>query len=313
MTDTIAKPNPADLPETFTIADLEKTFDPSEIEALREDDPEMFSEPAEKPAEGADDAATVDDDPAAAARAAEQDAAKATPAADDDHAPALVDIPDTTAAAARLAEIKAERAALREKYDNGEMTSEEMDQATEKLIDDQVSALAEIKRAEGIAASNQTSREAAWNAALEGFKAQGNEALFGDDHVAGFDKALRTVTNFKENPENASLPFSVLISMAAQQHAIAYQTRTGKALVVRTAKGNPAAGTGVEGRRGPRTDPRPDPIDTLSGLNAPGDEMVQESRFGAIDKIAERDPEEAERMLSSMTPAERDRYLDVGY
>lgn len=312
MNDTIEKPNPADLPETFTIADLEKTFDPSEIEALREDDPEMFTEPAEKPA---DDAATADDDPAAAARAAEQEAAaaKAAPTAEGEPAPALADIPDTTAAAARLAQIKTERAALREKYDNGEMTSEEMEQAIDKLVDDQASALAEIKRAEDIAAKNQTSRESAWNAALEGFKAQGNEALFGEEHVAGFDKALRTVTNFKDNPENASLPFSVLISMAAQQHAIAYQTRTGKALEVKTAKGKTAAGTGVEQRRGPRTDPRPDPIDTLSGFNAPGDEMVQESRFGAIDKIAERDPEEAERMLASMTPAERDRYLDVGY
>ena len=307
MNDTIEKPNPADLPETFTIADLEKTFDPSEIEALREDDPEMFTEPAENPAE---DAATADDDPAAAARAA---TAKTAPTAEEEPAPALADIPDTTAAAARLAQIKTERAALRESYDNGEMTSEEMDQAIDKLVDDQASALAEIKRAEDIAAKNQTSRESAWNAALEGFKAQGNEALFGEEHVAGFDKALRTVTNFKDNPENASLPFSVLISMAAQQHAIAYQTRTGKALEVKTAKGKTAAGTGVEQRRGPRTDPRPDPIDTLSGFNAPGDEMVQESRFGAIDKIAERDPEEAERMLASMTPAERDRYLDVGY
>lgn len=306
MNDTIEKPNPADLPETFTIADLEKTFDPSEIEALREDDPEMFAA-TDNPAE---DAAVADDDPAAAARAA---TAKTAPAADDDPAPALADIPDTTAASARLDQIRTERVALREKYDNGEMTSEEMDQAFDKLVDDQASALAEIKRAEDIAASNQTSRESAWNAALEGFKAQGNEALFGDDHVAGFDKALRTVTNFKDNPENASLPFSVLISMAAQQHAIAYQTRTGKALEVKTAKGKTAAGTGVEQRRGPRTDPRPDPIDTLSGFNAPGDEMVQESRFGAIDKIAERDPEEAERMLASMTPAERDRYLDVGY
>lgn len=306
MNDTIEKPNPADLPETFTIADLEKTFDPSEIEALREDDPEMFAA-TDNPAE---DAAVADDDPAAAARAA---TAKTAPAADDDPAPALADIPDTTAASARLDQIRTERVALREKYDNGEMTSEEMDQAFDKLVDDQASALAEIKRAEDIAASNQTSRESAWNAALEGFKAQGNEALFGEEHVAGFDKALRTVTNFKDNPENASLPFSVLISMAAQQHAIAYQTRTGKALEVKTAKGKTAAGTGVEQRRGPRTDPRPDPIDTLSGFNAPGDEMVQESRFGAIDKIAERDPEEAERMLASMTPAERDRYLDVGY
>ena len=312
MNDTIEKPNPADLPETFTIADLERTFDPNEIEALKEDDPDLFKEP-EKPAEE-EPGAAGDEDPAAAAKAAEEEAAKAArPVEDDDPSPKLVDVPDTTAAAARLAEIKAARATLREKYDSGDMTSEEMDQALDKLVDDQANAMAEIKRAESVAADNQTSREEAWNSALEKFKAQGNDALFGDEHVAGFDKALRSVTNFKDNPENAALPFSVLISMAAQQHAIAYQTRTGKALEVKTAKGKTSPGTGVEQRRGPRTDPRPDPIDTLSGLNAPGEEMVQESRFGAIDKIAERDPEEAERLLASMTPAERDRYLDVGY
>lgn len=300
MTDTATKPSPHDLPETFTIADLEATgsFDPAEIEAIKKDE-ELFSNPQES-----DTGAALEGDEDAALAAA--DAAKA-PAPEPEQRPAMADVPDTSAAEARITEIKASRADLTKRYDEGELTQAEMQAELDKLIDQQAAAMAEIKRAEEVIVTNQRTAEQRWMESLEAFKAQGNSHLFDGEHREGFDKALRTVTG---DPDNANLPFPVMISMAAQQHAITYQARTGKAVEVKTASGKPAPGTG-EQRRGPRQDARPDPIETLSGLNAPGDEMVRDSTFTAIDNIANRDPLAAEEHLRRMSPEEQDRFLGI--
>lgn len=310
MVDSAEKPNPADLPEKFTIAELEATFDPNEIAQMRKDDPDLFVEDAPV---GDDTAPAVDDTEDQAAIAAAKEAAEGaakTPEPTEEDRVVLADVPDISDAEARLAKAKTDRVALNQRYDDGEITAAERDEELDKLIADQVAAQSEISRATEVIQSNRQTAEKSWEKSLETFKAAGNDALFGNEHAAGFDKALRSVT---ADPDNAGLPFSVMIQMAAQQHAVAYQARTGKAVEVKTSTGKTAPRTSQEQRRGPRADPRPDPIDTLSNLNAPGDEMVQESRFVAVDKIADRDPEEAERMLSRMSEEERERYLEVGF
>lgn len=303
MSDTNDKPNPADLPETFTIEELEATFDPTEIAQMRKDDPEMFAPATPDGDEGADDQTAAAD---AATKAAAD--TKVTEEVADDR-PKLVDVPDTTAAEARVKAAKVDRAALRERYDNGEMTGAELDAALDKLAEEQAAAAAEVMRATEAIKANQKTANDSWLESLEKFKAQGNDALFGDDHAAGFDKALRAVTG---DPDNAALPYSTMIQMAAQQHAVAYQARTGKALEVKMASGKAAPRTGEEARRGPRQDQRPDPVETLSNLNAPGADMVADSRFAAIDRIADRDPLAAEEAFAKMSPEEQERYLEFG-
>lgn len=300
------KPDPHALPETFTIDQLEASgmFEAAEIEALKAQGDDLFT--AEAPEQDAEDANEGADDDLAAAEAAAAAAKTPAPQPEDDNL-ALADVPDTTAAEAKVAEIKAARANLARLYDEGELTRAEMDAEMDKLIDQQAAAVAAIRQAEEVIQQNQQTAEQKWMSTLEAFKAQGNAHLFSDEHRGGFDKALRAVTG---DPDNAGLPYATMISMAAQQHAVAYQARTGKAVEIKTARGNPIPGTG-EQRRGPRPDPRPDPIDTLSGLNAPGSEMVQDGAHASLDRLASRDPLRAEELMARMRPDEIDAYLGL--
>ncbi len=296
------KPNPADLPETFTMADLEKAFDPEEIEAMKAADPDLLEVTS-------DNITIIDDepdDPAADAVAAIS-AAKPQEAKQAEPETPLADIPDTSEAEAAIAQIKTDRATLRQKYDDGELTSTEMDEALDKLVDAQATAMAQIKAAESVIVANQQTREQQWMGALEAFKSSGNEVLFSDAHAAGFDKTLRAVTG---DPDNANLPFQTMIQLAARQHAASYHARTGQAVEIKAATGKTVPGTEVK-RTGPRPDPRPEAIETLSALNGDGEHMVQDGTFSAIDRLADRDPDAAISRMGKMSPDQLDAYLNA--
>lgn len=291
-------PKPDQLPEEFDLSELDKHLTESEIEALKAGDDALI--PPDNTAElAATEAARV------AAEAATQQEAQVQ--ATQQAAQQPIQIPDTSAAEAEIDRIGGEIEALLEKYDNADITREQFQQQQAALVKQQAVAQAQIEAAAQVVNNAAQQRIVQWNASLEAFKAANAaqaQALWSADHIQGWDAALRAVTG---SQAYASMPFDRQIGLAYDLYAAEVKAVTGRAL--------PAMAQAEAQQQpkpepvGKRTDPRPDPVQTLGGLNGADDSLVTDGSFAAIDKMMSIDPIQAEQMLARLPEDKYDAYM----
>lgn len=301
-----------DLPETFDLNELKGVFSDEEIAALAEgDDPIVKLDEEPKPAEPG--LAAEDDAALAAAQAAQQAAQQAQqqqaqpePAKAAEETPP-VEIPDTTAADAVVKGFDAKLEEIQQKYDDGDMTRAEMNAAVKAASAELAEAQSTIDRATQLIQDQQQQAEAKWLGALDTFKAAGNEALWSEAHVKGFDAELRRVTDTRIHPEFAGKSFDFLIKTAAARYSTAYEQLTGQKVQATTPQPKPQ---GQQQSQQQQTPPkRPDAPQLLSGLNGDGGMSVDDGTFAAIDRTADTDPFAAEKMIAKLSGDALESYL----
>lgn len=300
-------PKPDQLPEEFDLSELDKHLTEAEIEALKVGEEPLI--PPDNAAELAEaEAARVAAEEAASVKAA-QDAAQADALkAQQQAAQQPIQIPDTSAAEAEVNRIGGEIEALLEKYDNADITREQFQQQQAALVKQQAVAQAQIDAAAQVINNAAQQRIVQWNASLEAFKAANAaqaQALWSADHIQGWDAALRAVTG---SQAYASMPFDRQIGLAYDLYAAEVKAVTGRALPAMAQATVPQQQPKPE-PVGKRTDPRPDPVQTLGGLNGADDSLVTDGSFAAIDKMMSIDPIQAEQMLARLPEDKYDAYM----
>lgn len=281
-----------DMPEDFTLDQLKAGLTPQEFEAIQADAEIALPDPTAEPAPATPEANA-------------QPAPAPAPAAPPPPAPV---IPDTTEAVAKIAKADADLTAIAERYDAGELTRAEMLEQQKAIIAEQARAQVLIDQAAQVQQQVAQTAQQQWFNSLEAMKkVPGNEVLWAQEHVGGWDAALKAVSG---NPAYQNLPFERQQELARDFYAADYKARTGQELplpakqTAQTAKAEP----GIPDK--PRTDPRDPPVQTLSGMNGDGFAAVTDGTFAAIDAMTLRDPLRAEQMLAALTPEQRERFFE---
>ena len=150
------------LPPAFTLEELQAHLTEAEIAKLAEGDDPLVKLPDAAESDGDepeddDDPGEDDGDDDTKAEAEAGDAAEAAEAPDPVFNPA-----DTTEAKATIDSAAAERKALRDAYNDGELTDDEFDAKMDALNDSIVEAKAAIKEAEKAEAQSLEAMQAAW-------------------------------------------------------------------------------------------------------------------------------------------------------
>lgn len=278
--------NAAAIPEEFDMADLANHLTESEVEVIKAD---------------------LEAEKAALNPAPEP---KPEPVPETVAAPP-VQIPDTTQAEADLAKLEGEMKALMDRYDDGELSRDDFQKQQVDMMRQAAQAQAKIDAAAAATTSLAEQRQAAWFKELDTFNnanADVAKILMSPQMIDDWDQALKAVNG---SPAYAQLSHASRIELAYDMLSANVKATTGKPLPALA--GKPAVPepdpAGAEAG-GPRNDPRPDAPQTLAGLNAADDRMVSDGQFAAIDKMMERDPLAAERMIAALTPDRHQAYME---
>mgnify|MGYP000060566212 FL=1 len=306
------------LPPAFTLEELQAHLTEAEIAKLAEGDdplvklPEAAESDGDEP-EDDDDAGEgdgdVDDETKAEAEAEAGDAAEAAEAPDPVFNPA-----DTAEAKATIDSAAAERKALRDAYNDGELTDDEFDAKMDALNDSIVEAKAAIKEAEKAEAQSLEAMQAAWFSKVDAFLDANpafrdntpNPKLEGNSYLTALDTVMKAVN---QDARYAGMTMNERIEASAQIVRAYVQQQTGADIPGPDRKGGAAkekdaratakAKVAEQGRR-------PDPVQTLGNVTAATETEIEDSRFAAIDKA---DGMDAEAMFQRMTPAEQKAFL----
>lgn len=305
MTDTstpTAAPDPtkalaaAGLPEQFTLEQLKEFLTEEEIAALTEGDNvlELPEDVAAAIAQTETPAATEAEAEAAAAAAPEQ----AQPPVQ------TIPVPDTAAAEAAKTAAQQQLAALQTEYDDGELTRAEWQAKHDAIVSQMAQAEAQIIAAQQIRQQNQAQIVAAWNDKVAAHQAAYPDLVADDANFALWDKSLRAVTGAAAY---ANLPMEKQIELAHRMMADHLELTAGKTI----ARPEGAKAAQPTAPKGPRTDARPDPVQTLAGIAAADSAAPDDGTFAAIDRMMGSDPDKAESMFSRLTPEQRARFLEA--
>lgn len=338
MTDTTKAEIPADasdddlkamgLPPSFTLDDLRKTFEPEEIEWMAEDGlielPDDFvrSRPAKNAAdtirnrESNDQHAETDkegDENTSQASDADEEAEADTEPDTEAEAEAepVLDLKDSSAAQKVLDSYDDDLSAINDLYEEGELTSAEMRGKIKDLNTAHLKAQREVEAAERHNADQQAAYQDAWYgktaAYMEAhpeFSAQTPIAkLGGHSALQVFDQSLKFVNG---DDRYAGMAMGDRIAEAAKIANAYVKQQTGSALTAPVQTREPGQQTKAAAKGGPRTDPRPEPPQTLANVSAATEESIVDGKFAAIDRAGIM---EAESMIARLTPAEREAYL----
>jgi hypothetical protein len=279
------------IPEDFTLESLSSSLTEGEIAALND---------------GEDPILTPEVDPAeaeAAALADQQQADAAARAAQQQQAPAPQQMPDTTAAEAIIAKTTADIDALEDRFDAGELSLPEKKEAMRALIAQQAQAQAQLERASEIAQQNVQSARAQFYSALDQFKAKA-PFLWSDEHLGGWDAALKTVTG---SPAYVQLSMEQKINLAHDMYAANYKAMSGGKAIPAIAGGKAQDGSAPKEKR---TDER-DPVQTLGDFNTDSNASIEDGTFAVIDRKMGEDPIAAEKMFNRLTPDQQQAYLNA--
>lgn len=291
------------IPEDFDMADLAQHLTETEVEAIK-------AEVANPAAEGGDPAQVQADPPPAAAPPAEPTQPAQPPAAAAQPEPQMVNIPDTTEAEAQLKKLEGDMKSLMDRYDDGELSRDEFMTQQTAMMRQAATAQAQIDNAAHITTTVKEQQLAQWDRELDAFhgaNAEVAQMLMSPAMVNDWDAALRAITG---SPNYAHLPPANKIELAYDMLSASLKATTGKPLPAIAGKAAPAPSAAQTTPAGPRNDPRPDAIQTLAGLNAADDRMVSDGQFAAIDKMMERDPLQAERMIEALPPERLQAYME---
>ena len=257
--------------------------------ALAEDDEEEGDEGGE---EEGDDATAAADAPDPATADAEPEPAKA---------PEPVKV-DPAVTEQILSKAKADKKALFAQYEDGELTRDQYLEGLEKIDTESASAAAQA----ALEVQQEAQEFEAWQAAARGYLAE-VPGLKEEAHLQAFDAHVRRVTN---DPASARLSYRQMLEKA-HRYYLADQPE-----VKATIPGLPAA------RRDPATpkkaDPapaaqRPEPPITLARIPSAVPSAVSDGRYGQLQKAVEdaTTAEEVERIMASMTEAEREAFASM--
>ena len=317
------------LPPAFTLEELQAHLTEAEIAKLAEGDDPLVKLPdaPEKAGVDAGDDNDDDDDPDDegddadegdgegkgegddATKAEAGDAAEAAEAPDPVFNPA-----DTAEAKATIDSAAAERKALRDAYNDGELTDDEFDAKMDALNDSIVEAKAAIKEAEKAEAQSLEAMQAAWFSKVDAFLDANpafrdntpNPKLEGNSYLTALDTVMKAVNQdarYADMTMNERIEASAKIVRAYVQQQtgadIPGLDRKGGAAKEKDARATAKAKVAEQGKR-------PDPVQTLGNVTAATETEIEDSRFAAIDKAEGMD---AEAMFQRMTPAEQKAFL----
>lgn len=306
------------LPPAFTLEELQAHLTEAEIAKLAEGDDPLVKLPDAAESDG--DEPEDDDDPGeddgdddgddkTKAEAEAGDAAEAAEAPDPVFNPA-----NTAEAKATIDSAAAERKALRDAYNDGELTDDEFDAKMDALNDSIVEAKAAIKEAEKAEAQSLEAMQAAWFSKVDAFLDANpafrdntpNPKLEGNSYLTALDTVMKAVN---QDARYADMTMSERIEASAKIVRAYVQQQTGADIPGLDRKGGAAkekdaratakAKVAEQGRR-------PDPVQTLGNVTAATETEIEDSRFAAIDKA---DGMDAEAMFQRMTPAEQKAFL----
>ena len=300
------------LPPAFTLEELQAHLTEAEIAKLAEGDDPLVKLPeaaAKAGAAGEGDDDDPDDEDDDAGEGDGETKAEAAEAPDPVFNPA-----DTTEAKATIDSAAAERKALRDAYNDGELTDDEFDAKMDALNDSIVEAKAAIKEAEKAEAQSLEAMQAAWFSKVDAFLDANpafrdntpNPKLEGNSYLTALDTVMKAVN---QDGRYADMTMSERIEASAQIVRAYVQQQTGADIPGPDRKGGAAkekdaratakAKVAEQGRR-------PDPVQTLGNVTAATETEIEDSRFAAIDKA---DGMDAEAMFQRMTPAEQKAFL----
>jgi len=310
------------IPETFTVESLQADgFTDQEIAALSEGDdaivdaattPETTANeetdalqvPAPQEAEATTETPPIETTPAPEDVPATPKAEEAPPAPEPVPLPEL---PDVTAHEATVAESDTALDNLLTQYDDGEITGEELRTQQKAIIAEQAKAQAAIEQAnllqtqaQEIATTNQQTQAEHFYSRVNAYK-EAVPAIFSDEHINGWDAHVQAVTG---NPIFADMTVDQQLRLAQDQYAAEYKVRHGKELDF----GTPAPEATTEDKLQVKTEPRPDGVQTLAGVNSASAEALTDSTFAAIDKKMAEDPLAAEALIDQLEQKDPEAY-----
>lgn len=295
----------AGLPEDFTLEQLSEFLSEDEIARLQQgDDPLLPGDLPEVQIEAPAVYIPVVEAPAQAA------AATAMEVFTTQTVMPIPQMPNTSGAAQQIQTLEAQRQAVVEKYNDGDLSLAEYDAQNTALIRQQMQLQVQADAALQNYTTQRQMREAAWVPLVTAYQAA-NPSLATQDHYAGWDAALKSVT---VNPELSKMPLEHLIQIAHKQYADTYQMRTGQALPAGAALPQvtlqPAPAQVPAPVPGPRTDPRPAPIQTLATVPVTQASSPSGSRFDHIEQLQDSgDVLGAEALIKQLSSADREAYL----
>lgn len=306
------------LPPAFTLEELQAHLTEAEIAKLAEGDDPLVKLPGAAESDGDepeddDDAGDGenDGDDETKAEAEAGDAAEAAEAPDPVFNPA-----DTTEAKATIDSAAAERKALRDAYNDGELTDDEFDAKMDALNDSIVEAKAAIKEAEKAEAQSLEAMQAAWFSKVDAFLDANpafrdntpNSKLEGNSYLTALDTVMKAVN---QDARYAGMTMNERIEASAKIVRAYVQQQTGADIPGLDRKGGAAKEKEKDARATAKAKvaeqgKRPDPVQTLGNVTAATETEIEDSRFAAIDKA---DGMDAEAMFQRMTPAEQKAFL----
>lgn len=304
------------LPPAFTLEELQAHLTEAEIAKLAEGDDPLVKLPDAAESDGDepeddDDPGEDDGDDETKAEAEAGDAAEAAEAPDPVFNPA-----DTTEAKATIDSAAAERKALRDAYNDGELTDDEFDAKMDALNDSIVEAKAAIKEAEKAEAQSLEAMQAAWFSKVDAFLDANpafrdntpNPKLEGNSYLTALDTVMKAVN---QDARYADMTMSERIEASAKIVRAYVQQQTGADIPGLDRKGGAAKEKEKDARATAKAKVaeqgrRPDPVQTLGNVTAATETEIEDSRFAAIDKA---DGMDAEAMFQRMTPAEQKAFL----
>lgn len=273
--------------------------------ATKEDE---HDDTANKDAGGADAGAPAADDaaPAAVAAGAEQPPvaasapAAAEPAAAPSHAPQQAPILVAQApedAEAKLKEIKDSKAALRQKYDDGDITFAEFQEQNEAFDEQRLEIRLAVETAQTAQKMEMQRQQNQWSADCDAFMAQYKDIYTGEANAAVFadlDAAIKTIAVM---PSSATKTGPQILDMAHR--------------AVMAARGTPVvAEAKAEPKPAPRKEiPKPTLPPDLGGMPAATGNDPGEGKWASLDRLQDSNPEAYEAALAKLPEAERDAYL----
>lgn len=306
------------LPPAFTLEELQAHLTEAEIAKLAEGDDPLVKLPDAAESDG--DEPEDDDDPGeddgdddgddkTKAEAEAGDAAEAAEAPDPVFNPA-----NTAEAKATIDSAAAERKALRDAYNDGELTDDEFDAKMDALNDSIVEAKAAIKEAEKAEAQSLEAMQAAWFSKVDAFLDANpafrdntpNPKLEGNSYLTALDTVMKAVN---QDARYAGMTMNERIEASAQIVRAYVQQQTGADIPGLDRKGGAAKEKDARATAKAKVaeqGKRPDPVQTLGNVTAATETEIEDSRFAAIDKAEGMD---AEAMFQRMTPAEQKAFL----
>ncbi|MCG6112873.1 MAG: hypothetical protein MEQ74_11915 [Paracoccus sp.] len=204
---------------------------------------------------------------------------------------------------------------LQAQYDDGELTNAEFKTQLKELTTEQSQAAIELERTKQANEQAQQDYAQTWYGKVASFTAARPE-LMDQTPIPGlpegasafkvFDNALRHVTSEAGREAFGHLTMAQKIDAAAKISNAYIEQTAGKPLKAVEPKPKPKGDGKKADKPGPRTDKRPDRVQTLGDVPAASDMDVQNSRFAALDSM---DPMEAEDAIARMSKSEREKYL----